>query len=310
MNAASRHALNATSVPTRTVGLGQRVTSSPWPKQLEGIRSVTKKLAWTAFEARLVRTPVRYAFRELVRPSLGDYELRRGNGRFSVRHRSGDIDILRKFYAYRYYAWPAEVLDALASLGRPVNVLDLGANIGFFEVHASGDLPIGRVVAFEPDPENGDVLERVRTENGTDWELHRACASNADGIAMFKSGHHNFSMICDEGDRAVPTVDVFPYIADADLVKMNIEGSEWGILQDDRLAATQAIWIVEYHRIRSPETDITSLAQRLFERAGYTTRIAMQHEGNGLLWAWKTLGRAQTPASNAGVGGVGTSHAA
>jgi FkbM family methyltransferase len=287
--AASHRARHSAASPTPVVGLGQRVVSARWPRHLEGVRAAGKKLAWTAFEARLVRTPVRYAFRELARPTLADYALRRGGGRFSVRHRSGDIDILRKFYAYRYYAWPAEVLDALRSLGRPVRILDLGANIGFFEVHAAGDLPIGHVVAFEPDPENANVLDRARAQNGADWEVHRACAANADGVAMFRSGHHNFSMIAEDGDRVVPTVDVFPYVAGADLIKMNVEGSEWEILQDPRLAATAGVWIVEYHRIRSPEEDITALVRRLFQRAGYTTRVAMEHEGNGLLWAWKTL---------------------
>jgi FkbM family methyltransferase len=291
MNGTLQQPRPRSSSPSRSVSVGQRLTTVPWPERLEAVRSGTKKLAWTAFEARLVRTPLRYVFRELVHPTLGDYTLRNGAGRFSVRHRSGDIDILRKFYGYRYYAWPPEALHVLRSLRRRVNVLDLGANIGFFEVHASGDLPIGRVVAFEPDPGNADVLERVREENGADWELVRACASNADGLATFKSGRHNFSMISDDGDRSVPTVDVFPYVADADLVKMNIEGSEWEILQDERLAETRTVWIVEYHRIRNPSADITSLARGLFEQAGYVTRVAMQHTGNGLLWAWREPAR-------------------
>lgn len=269
------------------VALGRRVTSAPWPRQLEAVRAGAKKLAWTAFEARQVRTPWRYAFRELVRPTVGDYALRTGDGRFSVRHRTGDVDIFRKFYAYRYYEWPPEVLAQLTALGRPVDVLDLGANIGFFQVHARDQLPVGKVVGFEPDPSNADLLERVRAANGADWKVIRACASNADGEVRFKSGHQNFSRIENDGDRVVPKLDVFPYIAQADLVKMNIEGSEWEILEDPRLAETSPVWIVEYHRIRNPANDIDSLASCLFERVGYETRIAMSHQGNGLLWAWK-----------------------
>jgi FkbM family methyltransferase len=166
----------------------------------------------------------------------------------------------------------------------------LGANIGFFEIHTRQQLPVGKVVCFEPDPANARMLDRVRSENGADWEIIRSCASNRDGTAMFKSGHQNFSRIEPDGDTAVATRDVFPYVAQADLVKMNIEGSEWEILEDRRLAETSAVWIVEYHRIRSPEPDITARARRLFERCGYTTRVAVAHEGNGLLWAWKPHG--------------------
>lgn len=272
----------------RTVEVGRHLNSTQLPRPLETLRAGGKKLTWTAVEALLVSTPLRYAFRELVRPTLADYSLRNGTGRISLRHGTGDIDIFRKFYGYRYYEWPTHVRTQLEGLGRPVNVLDLGANIGFFQVHARDQLPIGKVVCFEPDPDNADVLQRVRDANGATWEIIRACASNQEGTAMFKSGQHNFSRIESNGDRAVPMVDVLPQVTEADLVKMNIEGSEWEILQDPRLADTSCVWIVEYHRMRSPEADITSLVRSLLEGAGYTTSIATNHQNNGLLWAWKS----------------------
>lgn len=277
----------ATAPRGLTVRLGQRIAAARFPRRLGPLRSAAKKLAWTACEARLVRTPFKYAYRELVRPQAGDYELRDSGVRFAIRHRTGDVDIFRKFYGYGYYEWPFEVTAKLRQLGRPINTLDLGANIGFFEVHACEQLPIGRVVGFEPDPANGAVLERVRAANGASWEIVKACASNRGGWAIFRSNAHNFSRIDRDGDYAVPMVDVFPYVAQADLVKMNIEGSEWEILQDPRLRSTDAVWIVEYHRIRNPEPDITSLARTLFERSGFVTKGAVSHQGNGLIWAWK-----------------------
>jgi hypothetical protein len=58
-------------------------------------------------------------------------------------------------------------------------------------------------------------------------------------------------------------------------------------VQDERLAQTSASWIVEYHHIASPKPDIHTLSKELFERAGYTVRLAAQTEDNGLLWAWR-----------------------
>jgi FkbM family methyltransferase len=269
------------------VRLGRRVATAPLPTQLERARALAKKLAWTAFEARLTTTPVRYARRELFGGGLGEYELRHSGGRFAIRHQSGDVDIFRKFYAYGYYEWPFEVAAALRRLGRPINTLDLGANIGFFEVHSREQLPVAGVVAFEPDPANGEMWDRVRRANGESWELVKACASNAAGTTRFRSGAHNFSRIDSDGDFEVPVADVFPYVERADLIKMNIEGSEWEILEDPRLAETDAIWFVEYHRIRNPEEDITASVRQLFERSGYSTRLAMSHQDNGLVWAWK-----------------------
>ena len=88
-------------------------------------------------------------------------------------------------------------------------------------------------------------------------------------------------------DITIATKDVFPLIAEADLVKMNIEGSEWDVLRDPRLASTSVSWIVEYHRIANPDPDIHGLIGRLFKAAGYTVRQAQEGENNGLLWAWR-----------------------
>jgi FkbM family methyltransferase len=271
-----------------TVEVGRRLTSAPLPKPLATLRAASKKVAWTAFEARLVTTPLRYAYRELLSPTTADYTLRNGGTRFSVRHRSGDIDIFRKFYAYRYYEWPAAVAAKMQALDRPLKVVDLGANIGFFQVHARGQAEIGEVTCFEPDPSNSAVLERVRDLNGAGWRVVRACASNAEGTVRFRTGGHNFSRIESDGDLEVPALDVLPIVDEADLVKMNIEGSEWEILDDPRLEENSAVWIVEYHRMRNPNPDITSLVRRQFERAGFETQLAMSVEDNGLLWAWKS----------------------
>jgi FkbM family methyltransferase len=277
-----------TAKPLRSVLLGRRVASAHWPRQLQWVQTASKKLAWTAVEARQVDTPVRYALRELTSHRQGVYSLRDGSSRFVVRHRSGDVEIFRKFYGYGYYNLPAEIVSGLRSLGRPVNVLDLGANIGFFEIFTRDRLPISRVVCIEPDPYNGAVLDQARAANGADWEIVAACAANEHGTATFSTGHKNLSRIASSGDATIPTVDVFPYIADADLVKMNIEGSEWEILKDPRFASTSVSWMVEYHHIASPEADIHGLVKRLFADAGYTVRIASQSaDRNGLLWAWK-----------------------
>ena len=40
--------------------------------------------------------------------------------------------------------------------------------------------------------------------------------------------------------------DVLGQIAEADLVKMDIEGGEWGILADPRIARQRAL-VLEYH---------------------------------------------------------------
>lgn len=276
-----------TAAPLRGVRIGRQITSIPLPGLFDGPQRLAKRLAWTALEARRVRTPVRYAASELLTKQRGDYELRNGSGRFSVRHGTGDVHIFRKFYAYGYYDLPAEVSASLRSLGRGIRVLDLGANVGFFEVFTRSRLDIDSVVCFEPEPSNAAMLDRARTANGGDWQVVRACASNRDGRARFNTGRENFSRISNGGDTDIAMVDAMPYMAEADLIKMNIEGSEWDILLDERFKDVSASWIVEYHRISNPEPDFHALARRLFEQAGYTVKLAFTSENNGLLWAWR-----------------------
>ncbi len=274
--------------PLPSVRLGRRFAGASWPRQLEWLRNAVKRLTWTAVEMRLVDAPVRFALRELLTRRTGAYGLRNGTSRFVVRHRSGDIDIFRKFYAYGYYDLPESVSARLRSLGRPVDVVDLGSNIGLFETFTRDRLPIGRVTCLEPDPQNRAVLELTRAANEADWEIIGACASNEAGSVRFNTGRKNLSRIGDEGDMTIPAIDVYPYVEAADLVKMNIEGSEWEILADERLAATSLTWIVEYHAIANPEPDIHALVVRLFERAGYQVSFAAQSgDINGLVWAWK-----------------------
>ncbi len=275
----------AASHALRSVRIGRR-----WASMLRRhawLYRVANKLAWTSVEANLLDTPVRYWLRELLIGGVGHYQLRGDRSHLYIRHRTGDVDILRKFFGYKNYDLPAAVDQRLRALGRPLDVLDLGANIGLFEVFLRERLPVDRVTCFEPDPSNAATLEKVRSANGANWEIVRACASNADGVTMFSGGHQNFSRIRADGDTRVPVKDVFPRAARADVVKMNIEGSEWDILRDPRLAGIGATWIIEYHRIANPDADIHTAAEMLLEEAGYAVRRADPGPDNGLIWAWR-----------------------
>jgi FkbM family methyltransferase len=274
--------------PLPSVRLGRRIATTAWPRRLEWLRDAIKRLSWTAVEMRLVDDPVRFGLRELLTRRTAVYGLRNGTSRFTVRHHSGDIDIFRKFYAYGYYDIPELLATRLRGLGRPLTVVDLGANIGLFETFTRDRLSIGHVTCLEPDPYNRSILEQTRAANSADWDIVAACASNRAGEVLFNTGRKNLSRIGEAGDMSIPAIDVFPYVEAADLVKMNIEGSEWEILADERLAGTSLIWIVEYHAIANPEPDIHGLVTRLFERAGYQVSFAAQSADiNGLVWAWK-----------------------
>ena len=90
---------------------------------------------------------------------------------------------------------------------------------------------------------------------------------------------------------SVPIVDVFAYLRQADLVKMDIEGSEWPILADARLGELDALVIVlEYHRDACPYPDAREAAVRFLADGGFTTYetdAPHRPDGTGVLWGWK-----------------------
>jgi hypothetical protein len=93
------------------------------------------------------------------------------------------------------------------------------------------------------------------------------------------------------GAVAIPIVDLFPYLQEVDFVKMDIEGSEWPILSDPRLAAlSNIVMVVEYHSYACPYPHPGEAVSQLFASAGFTSReieSPEQPEETGIVWAWK-----------------------
>ena len=256
----------------------------------------------------LVTTPAAFAAREAVfypmrmvpgllgrvRPQA-TYTLRTGGRRVTIRHGSPDVYLLHEALGRGGYTPPRPAADALRAVGRPLRVVDLGANIGLFEIALAPHAPVARVVAYEPDPENLGLLRRNAAGGGggAEWRIVAACAAGADGRTEFMAGRFAESRV-PEGAAAGPTVsvpvrDVFPDLGDADLVKIDIEGGEWEILGDPRFADVPARAVVlEYHRWHCPGDDPRGAALSALRRAGYTPGEPDEDvDGFGVVWAWR-----------------------
>jgi hypothetical protein len=77
---------------------------------------------------------------------------------------------------------------------------------------------------------------------------------------------------------------------DADLLKMDIEGSEWPILADKRMRDLKSLVLVmEFHKAGCPSPPSAAAARSLLERAGFEVDlVAENYWGHGLMWAHKT----------------------
>jgi len=249
--------------------------------------------------ARTVRPAWRFVLRELARrPGLVLHTLREADARVGVRHGTGDVVTLGEVFHERDYAPPPPVAARLDALAAP-RLVDLGANVGMFGAEALARWPGASCVAYEPDPANAAVHERVIAANGWGerWELRRAAAGAQDGTARFVAGEVALSRLAaaggagDEGAAIeVRVQDVLPVVARADLLKMDIEGGEWAILGDPRFAAAppQAV-AMEYHAEGAPAgSDPRAAATALLEAAGLEVHETRRTtHGAGMLWAWR-----------------------
>jgi FkbM family methyltransferase len=249
----------------------------------------------------LVRRPVRFLATELLRadgrPRV--WTLRDAPGRVALRSGSRDVDIFEEIFRDDEYEPPPEALAALEREGGPRLIADLGGNVGLFGLFALRRFPSARVVSYEPDPDNLPLLRRCHEEwvERDRWELREVAAGNEPGALPFVSGMQAESRrpVFSERDRddliEVPMVDVLPDLADADLIKIDIEGGEWPILQDERFAGTKArALVLEYHGQYKPKPDASAAAHELLRAAGFETREVFTDPRPiqlGVIWAWR-----------------------
>jgi FkbM family methyltransferase len=238
----------------------------------------------------LTTTPAAFARRELLaRGELGTYTLKETGVGFCVHH-GWDLGVLAEVFWHGWYDFPPLVREALRDVGRKLRVADLGAHVGLFGVHVLGHFPDAHITAFEPDPLNREGLSCCIAVNGreSEWQVVGACAATEDGSTPFASGLSLGSRrVTDGGAERVPTVDVFPSLQRADLIKMDIEGGEWEILEDPRFRSLRPVAIVlEYHDYLCPHENPRRAIEGLLRGMGWDIVPIWDRPGvAGMLWA-------------------------
>ena len=240
---------------------------------------------------RAVRELWRFKWREnRARPIVGAYHTRAGKVPYFIRHGTRDVGIFSEIFIAGEYDPPTAVVERIAALGRPPRIVDLGANVGLFAACCRERWRGASVIAVEPDPENLELLRR--TAQGTrEIEVIEACASNYAGTVRFVAGEFAESHVA--GDHStvdtieVRCVDAFDVALDADIVKIDIEGSEWEILADTRFASLPAQAVVmEWHDKRCPHEDPRAAARAALEEAGFEVLCENRPvPSNGTVWA-------------------------
>jgi FkbM family methyltransferase len=179
-------------------------------------------------------------------------------GRMYLNLRESRMMLFRAFRVYEH--WTRELVKALASPG--MTAIDVGANKGDYTLlfaKLAGEC--GRVLAFEPDPENCAWLRRsIAANDYRNVRIHQYALSEKRGTATFYPGQVSGwgSLVQGRNPPAlgrqpfsVPTApldDVLREagISDVDLMKVDVEGGELLVLRGARrsLRATAGLKIV------------------------------------------------------------------
>ncbi len=175
---------------------------------------------------------------------------------------TSDENILQEVLERKCYRRPSFGFDVEAG----ETWLDLGANIGAFAVYCK---TVGATaICYEPDPDCFAILRR----NAVDFRcINRAVSCKKDSrVSFFQSSasgkYARGSLLEYRGSKQHRTVEnlwagelkkQFYFVQ---VIKMDIEGSEFGILDEDLLPKCEKL-VLEYHTSRDPSVD--NLRRRL-----------------------------------------------
>ena len=222
-----------------------------------------RTLLQTGRAMRTLTPSTRLVAGQVQQGTVGRYRVRGSDSHVHVRHRTRDLDVLTEVYIRGSYEPPAELGNSVSSSG----IIDLGGNVGLFGAWALRRWDVLSLRSYEPDPSNARLLAATAGDHHQ-WQKIQAAVSNRTGVMRFADGMFSESRMALAGERSisVPVVDLYTEPA-ADLVKIDIEGGEWPILTDPRLAdlAARAI-VMEWHQLGCPEPEAREARPRSARR--------------------------------------------
>lgn len=171
----------------------------------------------------------------------GETALCRVLGRFKLYVDTGDVGLSSHLMLDGY--WELWVTEFLAErMRRGMVAVDVGANLGYFSMIMAelvGDA--GAVHAFEPNPAIAQRLVSSAHVNGfaARIRIHRHALGAAEGNAFrlqVPEGYPGGAFLVEaqpheDGAVSVRRLDAFPELLDADIIKIDAEGSEYAIWQ-------------------------------------------------------------------------------
>lgn len=164
------------------------------------------------------------------------------------------------------------------SLPEHAVVFDIGANIGTFCIGIHHRFPSARITAYEPHPDNFRMLSM----NAPFATLIQKAATEKTGTVHLEDSTNDFVQlqVVSSGGIKVASQsldDILKEVPRVDLLKIDIEGSEYGLLNaasPETLAKVQRI-VMELHMV--PNFDEVAWAESLLKTNGFKISWIQPH---------------------------------
>lgn len=181
-----------------------------------------------------------------------------------------------------------------------LTIVDIGANVGYFSLAAFSKVPNAKIVAFEPHPYCYDVLKGYQNDFPEfEWEINNLAVSSEKGVlTLYTDAADGFTTIASTHQKEggvkidVPTVKLDEFLAEKgiaqiDLIKLDCEGAEYGILYslDTSFFESVNALCIETHIVAEENHNIIALNEYL-QQIGYNT-YHLDEGDTGYIWAWK-----------------------
>lgn len=169
-----------------------------------------------------------------------------------------------------------QVLDQIIKSAKNP-VLDVGAHIGFFSIYAAVLNPTAKIFAFEPEEKNFVLLKENlkfnKIENVVVKNLAVAASEGQRKLYLSEDSHnHSLIEIGGAREKFVQTQTLEKIlernkIEKCSLIKLDVEGAEFEILENFELFGKIENFYIEYHKY-SPEMDPNRL-EKIFKSNGF-----------------------------------------
>ena len=210
---------------------------------------------------------------------------------FLLRPRSAgnnDAVVAYEIFVHKFLRAPVRIPPERVKL-----IVDLGANVGMSCLYWLAAYWRAEVIAFEPHPGHAAQCRTNLERNGftSRATLHEVAAGTANGQAWISDAGTSSQVGTVPGDGyEIAVGDIFALLSGRriDILKIDIEGSEYELLEDPRFAALDIRTIImEWHERKDRPNGHAWCCERL-KNLGFRLYPVFERETHGMMWAYQT----------------------